>query len=147
MSTQNNRKSVFIFSLLVVIFILGYKSWSLHRSFLTILPSPAPTGTPRSATTIIDMDTKTITAYTRNISASESAFSLLQAVASRQNLHITTKKYSFGILIEAIGNLSNSKNKAWIYFVNGQAASVGADSYQVRSGDTIEWKYIPQTAN
>ena len=55
---------------------------------------------------------------------------------------ITTKTYSFGTSVESINGLVNgTHNKYWLYYVNGQSASVGADRFALKSGDVVEWKF------
>ena len=34
----------------------------------------------------------------------------------------------------------DSKHEFWAFYVNGKQAEVGAGSYIVKQGDTIEWK-------
>jgi hypothetical protein len=70
--------------------------------------------------------------------ASQSALAQLQS----SGVPISIKSYSFGTLVESINTVKNTKDKSWIYFVNGASASVGADKYILSPGDTIEWKYI-----
>ncbi len=53
---------------------------------------------------------------------------------------ITTKKSSYGILVESInGYVNGTDNKFWTYMVNGKGAPVGAGEYKVQNGDIIEW--------
>lgn len=55
---------------------------------------------------------------------------------------ITTKTYSFGTSVESINGLKgDTDGKYWLYYVNNQEASVGADRYALKSGDVIEWKF------
>jgi hypothetical protein len=111
-----------------------------------IIFRPAPISSPPA--TFTQMVSLSITAnnktqtFAENYSASQSAFALLQTVTSKNNLPLTFKQYSFGTLVESINNLKNTKDLAWIYFVNGQSAAIGADQYQVQPGDLIEWKYL-----
>lgn len=46
--------------------------------------------------------------------------------------------------IEGINNIFETdfgKSSGWIYFVNGEAPSVGCGSYELTDGDEIEWHY------
>lgn len=70
------------------------------------------------------------------------AFEALQLAAQQQNLELKTKQYDFGIFVESIGGIENSKEQAWIYFVNGKVAEVASDKYLLKAGDVVEWKYI-----
>jgi hypothetical protein len=77
-------------------------------------------------------DVVTITA-----TAPSTVFDLLKSTSK-----ITYKTYSFGTMVESINGLKNTPELAWIFYVNGQSASVGADQYQLQPGDVVEWKYV-----
>ena len=58
------------------------------------------------------------------------------------NIPIKYKDYSFGKLVEEINGLAAGVNdRYWIYYINGEAAQLGADSYQLNSGDQILWRF------
>jgi hypothetical protein len=69
------------------------------------------------------------------------AFQALSEAAKKQHLELKTKQYDFGVFVEQIGVVANTKEKAWIYFVNGKAGEVASDKYQLKQNDTVEWKY------
>lgn len=69
------------------------------------------------------------------------AYNALVAAVKKRNLEIKTKSYDFGIFVESIGGYPNTKEKAWIYYVNGKSGAVAADKQALKNGDTIEWKY------
>lgn len=69
-------------------------------------------------------------------------FEALEVAASEQNLELKTKQYDLGIFVEGIGGVENTKEKAWIYFVNEKAGEVASDKYELKEGDVVEWKYI-----
>jgi hypothetical protein len=66
-------------------------------------------------------------------------------MAKQKNLGLKTKQYDFGVFVEQIGTIANTKDKSWIYFVNGKSGTVAADKQSLNAGDTIEWKYITPT--
>ena len=72
----------------------------------------------------------------------ETALELLTKGAKTKEIEVVVKKYDFGSLVESIGGKANSAEKAWIYFLNGESATQGADQYKLVDGDVIEWKYI-----
>lgn len=55
---------------------------------------------------------------------------------------LAVEKYDFGILISSIGEYENSKDFAWMYYVNSQVGEVAADKYELQDGDVVEWRYI-----
>jgi len=70
------------------------------------------------------------------------AFGILAKVAQEEGIKLLTKEYDFGILVESIGGIENTQERAWIYFVNDQAGEVAADQKEISSGDVVEWRYI-----
>lgn len=96
--------------------------------------------TTGSATMTIDTGSSPAT-YSATLSDSATALSLLEQVAVEQDFPLETKKYDFGTLVHSINNFNNSPTAAWIYFINGQSATQGADQYPVQPGDHIEWRY------
>jgi hypothetical protein len=71
-------------------------------------------------------------------------FDLLEQVTKEKNLEFSYKNYlDLGVFIESIDNVKNDSktNKWWQYWVNGELAQVGADNYQLKNRDTVEWKY------
>jgi len=71
-----------------------------------------------------------------------SVLKALMGAAEEKSWLVGTKEYDFGILVEEIDGRKNSTEKAWIYFVNGEAGQVAADQYQLEPEDVVEWKYI-----
>ncbi len=74
--------------------------------------------------------------------SAQTAFEALQNLAQQNNLNLKTKQYDFGVFVEGIGGVENTKEKTWIYFINGKSAEVAADKYELKNGDIIEWKYV-----
>jgi hypothetical protein len=77
--------------------------------------------------------------------ASQTAFDLLKAASDSQNLELDYQQYDFGVFVKSINGLESGPDKAWIYFVNGESATVGADQYQLKPGDLVEWNYMTPT--
>ena len=73
------------------------------------------------------------------------AFDALVRVTQKEQLELKTKQYDFGVFVEQIGERANTKEKSWIYFVNGKAGTEAADKQPVASGDMVEWRYIEPT--
>lgn len=75
----------------------------------------------------------------------KTVFNLLKKVAEENDMEFSFKEYpDLGVLIESIDNVKNDFgiNKWWQYWVNGQYATVGADKYELKNNDLVEWKYI-----
>jgi len=66
----------------------------------------------------------------------KNALELLQSKAK-----VETSDSSFGSFVMSINGTANTTDHFWMFYVNGQLASVGADQYQTKDGDKIEWRY------
>ena len=52
-----------------------------------------------------------------------------------------TSSWAFGILVDSIGGQANSGMSGWMYAVNGQAAGVAPEKYNIKNDDKIIWYY------
>jgi LPXTG-motif cell wall-anchored protein len=66
------------------------------------------------------------------------AFQLLQAVLMDQ-LEFSESEY--GKMITSINGVKMEGTNYWAFYVNGQMASVGADSYELKANDQISFQY------
>lgn len=70
----------------------------------------------------------------------DTAFTLLTDAARTHAIHLEHSAgyvSGLGYLYEfAHGDLSG-----WVYFINGESASIGADQYRLKDGDVITWRY------
>jgi Domain of unknown function (DUF4430) len=141
--TRPSFRHIFIAFLLIITGLILLYRPAVDKSSA---PQPSPTAVPslpsRPVMLTIDFGDRKTYSATSDISASASAFSLLQAVAARQNLSLTFRDYSFGTLVESVGGLKNTSQKAWVYFINGKSPDIGADKYLLSPGDKVEWKYL-----
>lgn len=53
---------------------------------------------------------------------------------------VVTKQSSYGEYVVSINGSDGGGKKYWIFYVNGQEASVGAGAYVTKSTDKIEWR-------
>lgn len=70
---------------------------------------------------------------------------LLEKVTEENDLEFSFKQYpDLGVFVESIDNVVNDfeRNLWWQYWVNGEYAIIGASNYQLKNGDSVEWKYI-----
>lgn len=54
---------------------------------------------------------------------------------------IKTEDSSMGVFVTSIDSSANTDDTFWMFFVNNELASVGADKYQTKSSDKIEWRF------
>jgi len=78
----------------------------------------------------------------KEFNSEQTAYSLLESIASENSLELKTQQYDFGVFIKSIDDFESGADKAWIYFVNGESGQIAADQYKVKPGDNVEWKYI-----
>jgi hypothetical protein len=64
------------------------------------------------------------------------AFTAMQAAGHEVSYSDT----SLGKLVNAINGIEPADGKYWLYSIDGQEASVGADSYDCRGEEMIEWE-------
>jgi hypothetical protein len=51
------------------------------------------------------------------------------------------KEYpTLGFFVTSINSISSGGGKNLFYYINGEEASVGISTYQIKEGDSIEWK-------
>jgi hypothetical protein len=59
----------------------------------------------------------------------------------KDKYQVQTKEYSgLGEFVEAIGGIKPDSKHFWAFYINGKLSEVGANQYQTKNGDKIEWK-------
>ena len=135
-----------LFQLLLIVFLaLGLGSYLVNKD---LKRRPAKIDKPvvglsdqesDHVKVILDFGDDKLATYS-GISANNTFEALLDAVQS-ENLEVIYKSSDFGVLVEEIAGVKNSKDSFWLYYINGQMAEVGADEYQLKKGDIVEWRY------
>ncbi|RAS95072.1 cell wall anchor protein [Bacillus cereus] len=74
----------------------------------------------------------------------ETALSLLQKVMGDK---VEAETMSFGTYIKGIDGLMAGATSGWLYDVNDQSAEVGADSYKLKSGDVVVFRFVSDWSN
>ena len=73
-----------------------------------------------------------------NCEAGKNALELLRKKVADD---LEVKTYSFGSMVESInGFKGGTDNKYWLYFVDGKAATVSADTYRCQGSEPVEWR-------
>lgn len=134
------KRIIFIAVILLAAFVIFSPKTLFVRSPGVSITTPTPT----SPTVSVTLDTGATVATVSGVRA-QNAFQALSEAAKKQHLELKTKQYDFGVFVEQIGMFSNTKEKSWIYFVNGKSGTVAADKQRLNTGDTVEWKYITPT--
>ncbi|PFF58696.1 DUF4430 domain-containing protein [Bacillus cereus] len=74
----------------------------------------------------------------------ETALSLLQRVMGDK---VESETMSFGTYVKGIDGLMAGATSAWLYDVNDKSAEVGADSYKLKSGDVVVFRFVSDWSN
>ncbi|WP_436866216.1 DUF4430 domain-containing protein [Bacillus fungorum] len=74
----------------------------------------------------------------------ETALSLLQKVMGDK---VTAETMSFGTYVKGIDGLMAGDTSGWLYDVNDKSAEVGADSYKLKSGDVVVFRFVSDWSN
>jgi hypothetical protein len=118
-------------------------------------PSQAPLASPqpvakaqiKSKPDIAAPDVNTFTVYeivdgpgqnqsSYQASSTENAFRLLSLTHKVQ----ATSYSGIGEFVSSIDGTASDSKHFWEFFVNGKSSNVGASTYVLKSGDSIEWK-------
>ena len=54
---------------------------------------------------------------------------------------VTSEDSSIGAFVTKIDDFENKDDKYWMFYVNGDLATLGADQFQTKDGQKIEWRY------
>ncbi|MEC2555504.1 DUF4430 domain-containing protein [Bacillus cereus] len=74
----------------------------------------------------------------------ETALSLLQKVMGDK---VESETMSFGTYVKGIDGLMAGATSAWLYDVNDKSAEVGVDSYKLKSGDDVVFRFVSDWSN
>ncbi len=74
----------------------------------------------------------------------ETALSLLQKVMGDK---VESETMSFGTYVKGIDGLMAGATSAWLYDVNDKSAEVGADSYKLKFGDVVVFRFVSDWSN
>ena len=113
--------------------------YSIFKSFLP-LPENSLAGSEENSFAVLQTidyaGVKTAVSENIQVQIGETALAILQKTHA-----VSVKEYSFGVLVEGIdGVLGGTDGKYWLYYVNSQAATVGAGEYLLVPGDEISWR-------
>ncbi|MEM5608139.1 DUF4430 domain-containing protein [Bacillus toyonensis] len=74
----------------------------------------------------------------------ETALSLSQKVMGDK---VEAETMSFGTYVKGIDGLMAGATSGWLYDVNDKSAEVGADSYKLKSGDVVVFRFVSDWSN
>lgn len=140
-----NKQKVWL--IIFAVILVGVGIWISQGGTILRLSQPSveviPTPTKVSATLVLEFSEEDIATYSGiQLEKPATVFGILEKAAQDNKIELVTKQYDFGIFVESIGGVENSKERSWIYFVNGKSGEVASDKYEISEGDLIEWRYI-----
>ncbi|MCM2533081.1 DUF4430 domain-containing protein [Neobacillus pocheonensis] len=90
-----------------------------------------------------DVQNPLLTKTTVQYGDKETALDALKMAVGDTNVELTNTSY--GKMIKGIDGQEAKGTYYWAFYINGVAAQVGADSYNVQAGDSLSFRYIDWT--
>lgn len=126
-----------------------YLLWFIPLALIALLVILAPHGkitVPVNTNSIANTNSTTNTADDANLPTAyatysyagedgKTAFQLLD-----EKYSVVSQQFDFGVMVKSIESDESTDSRYWLYYVNGQQPTVGADVYQTKEGDTILWR-------
>lgn len=75
----------------------------------------------------------------------QTAYDLLIKAAEENNIKLETQSSEYGVYIYAINSIPQGacgQSSGWMFSVNGTTPEVGADAYELKSGDKVEFFFV-----
>ena len=136
---EKTKKLIFIIFLLIICLVLIYiykippKQNTLNRQYLLNTKQVFP-----DINTILEINE---TKYETEIAKNETVYDLMNKLKTEGKINFKEKTYSgMGKFIEEINGIKNGE-KYWIYYVNGEKATIGVSNYKINEGDIVSWRY------
>lgn len=98
----------------------------------------------KSDAAYIPQDGVLLPSSTMTVEEGDTVFDVLTKAAKKDKLLIDSSGAGESVYIKGIGQIYEfdfGDLSGWMYFVNGQAPSVGCGEYRPADGDVIEWRY------
>ncbi|MFA6525227.1 MAG: DUF4430 domain-containing protein [Patescibacteria group bacterium] len=137
------KKIVFLFSLLLLTTLLGAGCVNNKDTNTAVQNSNEANiaDVQINADLVITMDGQS-TAYATTIPNYSSVLDVLRKSAADNNLALDTQESSYGVYVNGLaGKTGGDNNKYWLYYVNGESATIGVADYIINEGDSIEFKF------
>jgi len=124
---------------------VGSETVSITPTAPEPMPEPAPVPSPvdivfeiHTATTTLFSGPLTVEACPERPDSATSTVHGFCAFAAA-NLPVNVTWGTFGAFVTGIGGVENSLTDFWLWFLNGDVAPVGIDSYLLEEGDSVLW--------
>lgn len=135
------KKLIAVIILAIALLGGGAYAAKITSNSKAITPVSSPSSSQITATIAIS-DTANATTTTVEAAPSSTLLQAMDALKQSGKIEFTTEASSYGTMVTAInGQKNGTGGKYWLYSVNGQPGSVGADAYKLQSGDKIIWEF------
>jgi len=148
-------KKRYIVEIIAFVVLAGVIALSILAISLLVSPpnNSAPNALPlnilhktakpaNSISLVLDFGDGAIKTLSLDLAPKMTAFDLLSQGAQKNKIPVTTKISDMGTFVQAIGDKQGGQGgKYWMYYVNSLLANVGADKYELKAGDRVEWKF------
>jgi len=145
MEKKNQNLSTVLGTLVLVACVSAAGFWINRLQDDTITATePAVTLTEEVETVAVTInDSVQENYYTTAYLDGMSAFEALQTIVQREGMEVDYEQYDFGVMINGIGDTlaDDTTSSYWLYYVNDQSPTVGADSYLLEADDKVEFRY------
>ena len=140
-----NKKLLLIIALFIfsIVSFLGYSSLKtkfekpIKQTNINVTATPSE----KKVTLIIDFSDGKNLAYDSAFSGEKTAFDILKSKLEEQQIALVIQEYDFGVFIKSIGDYQGDENSFWLYSVNNEPATVGADKYVLKDKDIVQFTY------
>lgn len=81
--------------------------------------------------------------YVATFSKNLNVYEFMKKLQNESDFNFESKDFggALGYFVNKINDVENSKEKYWIYYINGEKAKIGVSSYIIQPNDIISWKY------
>lgn len=85
--------------------------------------------------------------FETSVEENATIYDLMVVLSHEGAFSLSTRNFggSLGYFVEAINGTKNTNDHVWIYYINGQKATVGISNYKLKSNDIISWNYEAST--
>ncbi len=123
---------------LVMLFVFTFLTYSVQTP---VMAAEAKQGT--ISVVGLDKANPLLAETTIAVEENETATEILIKAVGEENLEFTDTTY--GKMLTGIYNLKAEGTYFWAFYINGESAQVGSDSYIVQDGDKLSFRYLDWT--
>lgn len=150
-TTIMNKKNIFygVFLTILVVAVIFIKNYQIPppkptpaTSFLPVSTSTTPTKSVSDENKIRISIIAGDESYTEDVPSGSTVYDAMNILAKTTIFSFKSVSYpGLGYFVEEINGEKNQNGAYWTLYVNGKYSPVGASSYKLTTGDSVEWRY------